>query len=521
MKAIFAILLAGLSAPALAQSASEHAGHSDRAVPKAAMLLDGYGAGGFRVDTVNPQAQAYFDNGMQLAYAFAHKAAIAAMQQAVRLDPNCAMCRWGEAWASGPTINYGVEGAELVAVAKLAARAARMARVKGTPLERKMTTALVARYRNGGGGKPGDLAFARKMEALAHAHPADDVIATLAADAWMQAPAGKDDVLYKANCERSVALLEPVLARHPDYSPAIHFYIHATEEAGVGPRAEPFADRLGALAPKSQHLVHMPSHTFYWVGRYADAARVNRHAVDIGLAQAKAMDVPPPEGVWGLPYHAHNVTFGLGGALMAGDGDTALYLGRPLVAKSGAATKDGAFMQALGGSGYVALALFADLKEVMALPAPKLPYLVGLWHYARGEALARSGNAAGVRAEASAISIPVADKEKEGWAWQASQSLHIAHAVLDGRAAMLDGNYAQAVAAFRRGAELQEQPAYGRASDPPLWWFPVRRSLAEAKLASGDRAGARAEAEATMKVRPKDPGATALLARLDGTVAAR
>ena len=514
--------LLSLGAPALAQT--EHVVHGDMTAAKLAMILDGYGGGGFRIDTANPRAQAFFDNGMQLAHAFAHKAAIAAMTEAVRLDPNCAMCLWGEAWASGPTINFGKDPQEIAALKRLADRAARIAAKHGNSREWGMIAALQRRYTNGGGwGHPGDAAFARAMDALARRYPADDEIATIAADAWMQAANyEKDEGAAKANSAKSVALLEPVLRRNPDYTPAIHFYIHATEDIGQPEKAEHYADRLGALAPKASHLVHMPSHTYYWLGRYADAARVNRQAVDIGIAQAKAMDQPPPEGVFGLPYHAHNVTFGLGGALMAGDADTALYLGRPLVAAASDPRVKGlqsAFGQSLAGSGYVAVAMFADPKEVMTLPAPRLPYLQGLWHYARGEARARGGDAAAVRAEAAAISVPVADKDKEGWSWQASETLRIAKAVLDGRAARIEGKWTDAQVAFKRGAELMEQPAYGKASDPPLWWFPVRRSLAEAKLAAGDREGARAEALATLKVRAKDPGATELLARIDAHAA--
>ena len=524
MKAFIFALLVATSVPALGQGASEHAGHADTAAPKAATILDGYGAGGFKVDTANPEAQAFFNNGMQLAHAFAHDASIGAMKEAVRLDPKCAMCRWGEAWASGPTINYELDASQLALAIKLAAKAKRMARAKGSPLERALTNALVRRYRNGGGGKPGDLAFAQTMERLAAANPASDVIATLAADAWMQAPSGDEDVdggqLYRENNARAVALLEPVLARNPSYSPAIHFYIHSTEESGVGPKAEPFADRLGALAPKSQHLVHMPSHTLYWVGRYADAARVNRRAVEIGIAQSQLLTGKQPDGVWGLPYHAHNVTFGLGGALMAGDAETALWLGRPLVEKATTQTKAGAFAQALGGSGYIALAEFAEPIEVLKVMPPRLPYLLGMWRYARAEARARQGDIRSLRAEAAAIIIPAGEKKEDG-SWQGGQTLRIAKEVLEARALMMERKPVEAVMAFRRGAELQEQAYYSKAADPPLWWFPVRRSLAEAQLAAGDHVAARSEAEATLKVRPKDPGALALLAKLEALGGAR
>ena len=61
--------------------------HSDMAAPKTPTLLEGYGTGGFSITTHNSKAQAFFNNGMQLAHAFAHQAAIEAMGEAVRLDP--------------------------------------------------------------------------------------------------------------------------------------------------------------------------------------------------------------------------------------------------------------------------------------------------------------------------------------------------------------------------------------------------------------------------------------------------
>ena len=112
--------LAAVSAPALAQT-DMHQGHSMKeATAKQAVLLEGYGSGGFPISTDNRQAQAFFDNGMQLAHAFAHKAAVEAMQEAVRLDPKCAMCLWGQAWADGPTINFNKTEDEVAKLEELA-----------------------------------------------------------------------------------------------------------------------------------------------------------------------------------------------------------------------------------------------------------------------------------------------------------------------------------------------------------------------------------------------------------------
>src|SRR5438128_1570305 len=105
MKVATALLLALVGTGAAAQDVTPSHGtmpgmnHGDTAAPKTAQIMVGYGSGGFPVTTGVPQAQAFFNNGMQLAHAFAHTAAIAAFTEAVRLDPACAMCLWGEAWA--------------------------------------------------------------------------------------------------------------------------------------------------------------------------------------------------------------------------------------------------------------------------------------------------------------------------------------------------------------------------------------------------------------------------------------
>jgi len=486
--------------------------HDDMAAPKTPRIMPGYGTGGFPVTTRVPQAQAYFDNGMQLAHAFAHKASIAAMAEAVRLDPACAMCLWGEAWASGPTINYGKTEAELQPLAAMADKAAKLAESDGTERERALIHALQLRYKEGGGGKPGDLAFAKAMAALASRYPEDSEIAVIAADAWLITK-GDNREEWKQNAGLAIPLLEAVLKRRPDDTGAIHFYIHATELAGEAGRAETYADRLAALAPNASHLVHMPSHTYYWVGRYQDAANANMRAVEIGIANAKALGLPPPDGVWGLPYHAHNVTYGIGGALEAGDAKTALALGRPLVARSQARDEAGAFSQLVTANGYFAMAAFADPAEVLALPRPKLPILAMAWHYARGEAFARGRDSAGVRREAMAIDALTGDIADDG-SRQAQQLSFIARNVLAGRAQMLERRPADAALSFKQAAEIQESRDFSSVADPPAWHYPVRRDLAEALLAQGDAVGAKREAAAALRYRPKDPATLALLARL-------
>jgi hypothetical protein len=171
--------------------------------------------------------------------------------------------------------------------------------------------------------------------------------------------------------------------------------------------------------------------------------------------------------------------------------------------------------------GYYAMARFAEPAEVLALPQPKLPYLTAAWHYARGEAFARRNDAASIRKEAAAIQGTKGELSKDDSSLQAQTMTYIARNVLLGRAAMIDHRPAEAAIAYEQAAELQEGDDFSSVSDPPAWHYPVRRDLATALLAAGDVAGARREAAAALKYRPRDPGTLALLATLEARTAAR
>jgi tetratricopeptide (TPR) repeat protein len=485
----------------------------DMTAPKKAMLLSGYGGGGFPIRTVSPQAQAFFDNGMQLAHAFAHKAAIQTFHEAARLDPNCAMCLWGEAWASGPTINYPITSEDQAKLAALVTRAQGLT-ATAPPKERELIAALALRYRNGSTPEAGDRAFAEAMATIAARYPIDDEIAVLAADAWM-IPASLNNKM--GNMGKAVTLLEAVLKRNPDYTPAIHFYIHATEMAGYPGRAEQYADKLASLAPSAAHLVHMPSHTYYHIGRYQDAVDANVKAVALGIANAKRLGLSEPDGVWDLPYHAHNVQYGVGGALISGDGKSALALSDPLIAAASISKRKdlGVFPQMVAGTGYFAEARYADPHKVLALREPALPYVKAYWHYARGEAAARLGDAALVRKEAEAIPNHIG-LEKSGDASNAAGlMMRIAHLVLQGRAAMLENKPSDALVAFKAAAKMQETKAFLNFSDPPAFWYPVRRDMAAALLALGKPRDALREADATLKAMPREPLTLAIKAQAE------
>ncbi len=470
-------------------------------------ILTGYGTGGFTIRTSSPQAQAYFDDGMQLAHAFAHKAAIAAFKRAEVEDPTCALCVWGEAWSRGPTINYPLEPKDEAELAALADKAAVLA-ADGPPKERALIAALQKRYHGGGGGGRGDEAFAAAMDDLARANPSDNEIAVVTADAWM-IPVTNDG---HGRLPRAVELLEGALQRQPKDTGAIHFYIHATEMSGFGTRALPYAETLQALAPAASHLVHMPSHTYFWSGRYRQAEASNLDAVEIDKANAERLK--PKDGVFGLIYHGHNVQFGEGAALMDGDGKGGLALAATELTEVGKVKPDESFKQVWLGTAYFVYGRYGSKGEVAALPdpGPKLAVADAMWIYAKGEAASREGDAAGVKAQAAALQALRPDmKPFKDFRPQAQAMIDVARLVLTGRAAMLEQRWSDAEAAYRRAAEIQEAKL-GRTADPPAWWYPVRRSLAAALLAQGRTRDAAAEAQKALNRWAYDPIALRLLA---------
>jgi tetratricopeptide (TPR) repeat protein len=483
---------------------------NDDAPAPAAAILKGYGTGGFKITTNNRDAQAYFDNGMQLAHAFAHKAAIGAFMRAEELDPACAMCVWGEAWSRGPTINYSIKPKVAADLATLADKAAVLAK-DGPAKERALIAALQLRYHDGGGQGKGDDAFAKAMDALARAHPEDNEIAVITADAWM-IPASLGG--NRNNLGRAREILVAALNRDPKDTGAIHFYIHATENDGVGPLALPYAETLQALAPAASHLVHMPSHTFLWSGRFKMAEQSNIDAVKID--QANAARLKTKGGVFGLGYHGHNVQFGMGAALLDNDAKGALFLAADELAQAPQIKADDVYGQAVLGTAYFSYGRFADLKVVQTLPDPgaRLPFDAALRQYAIGEAAARQGDVVAVEAAADALARSPTDfpaLKSNGDRALARSMIEVARLVLVGRAAMLEQRYGDAERAYRKAADI-EGDHLRDFRDPPFWWYPVRRSLAAALLAEGKTQAAAKEAQTVLVWWPYDPISLRLLA---------
>lgn len=478
------------------------------------VMVEGFGTGGFAIDTTNPEAQAWFNHGVRLRWAFEHTESVRAFQRARLIDPTCGMCAWGEAWAMGPNLNGGGTGEETRRAALLIAREARRLAVRdASRTQVRMIDALIQRY--SGWEDSRARRFAHYMDRIARDNPTDAGIAAITADAWMlQADEWWDEEgrAADAGITRAINILEGALAHSPDDPGAIHLYIHLTEWSDDPHRAIPYGERLAALAPGASHLVHMPSHTFYRVGRYRDAMTSNVNAVAL---DARYVDVAsPPGGIGAVRLHGHNIHFGMGGALMAGGADDGLRLAdRFLTLYANHSRMDAAWGQAMANNAYALFGRYGSDDQLSALAEPpeSRPLQRIGWRYARGEAAARRGDAQAVADEAAEIArlreaLPQGEQHEFTNAFS-----EVFQKVLEGRAAMIRQDWAAAIAAYGRAAEIQGQGEEG--GDPPIIWFPTRRSLAAAMLASGDAAGARDKVLELLEDWPRDPYSYFVLAQ--------
>lgn len=478
------------------------------------IMAPGFGAASWAVDAT-PEAQAWFDHGVRLRWAFEHKESVRAFRKARALDPSCGMCAWGEAWALGPNLNGGGNDDESQRAALRAARDARRLARDATPTQKQMIDALIQRY--AGAKRSRSVRFARSMDRVARANPADIMIAATTADAWMLNADewwDKDGKAADPGITRAMQILESGLAAHPDDPGAIHLYIHLTEWSDDPHKAIPYGERLALLAPGASHLVHMPSHTYFRVGRYRDAMNANVQAVS--LDKRYVTEIAPPGGILGKPLHAHNIHFGMGGALMAGAAAPAIGLADGFMATYPDIPAENAWRQVMANDAYAIYGRFADQSFVAGLKEPPTgnPIMRASWRYARGEAAARRGDAAAVAAEAAAmIPLRTGIPDAAPMAKEARDFIELFQKVLEGRAAMIAGDHPAAIAAYGRAAAIQAQESEG--GDPPMVWFPTRRSLAAAMLASGDAAGAKAKVLELLKDWPSDPYSYFVLAQAE------
>jgi tetratricopeptide (TPR) repeat protein len=456
-----------------------------------AQIFDRLGTYHRPISTVSPDAQAYFDQGMRLLWAFNHDEATRSFARAAQLDPDCAMCLWGVALTVGPNYNLPMMAEARARVAYDAVQQAKRLAQSATPVERALIAAVAQRYPNAQPLDPSNeapvlAAYAQAMEIVAGRFPDDSDVQTLTAEALMNINAWKLWSLEGApaeGTEKILARLESVLAKDQSHPGANHYYIHATEASPHPERAVASADRLAGMMPAAGHLEHMPAHIFQRVGRYADAATANRNGADADLAYY-AKTTPPD---YYAMYTAHNYQFLTFSTAMQGRRADTIDAAR----RSRAIISDDLLMAMPGADWYVAELYAAMLRfglwdEMLAqsAPDPKLAGLTAGYHYGRVIALAATGRVEEARTEQTLLeNITASTSADAGAGLNAARDVFaVATLVGEARIAGAVGNTAESIALLTEAAAKEDHLAYDEPSD---WFFPVRHLLGAALLQAG------------------------------------
>lgn len=454
------------------------------------------------ISSTKPEAQTWFDQGLNLLHDYWDYESSRAFEQSVRIDPDCAICYWGlyEALSFYHGNEMGYAPAALARAGELKDRA--------NDRERRYIEATVAAQ--------ADRKKAREVWRAIVKDYHDDVEASL-----FLAQFGGNNL----------ETLESILKDDPNNSAANHQYIHALEAGDHPERALHSAEILGSLAPNAGHMVHMPGHIFFRLGDYAKAEKsfADSTAVDEKYMAEQRVE---PDDDWN---YVHNLMYAIANLMEEGKLKQARELSAKITQAHGklsssiysAVSRDS--ISRLHPQLPVALRLgdWAQVKSLLAATAPPaaLPNLVFLTNemnlFADGMIAAESNNAArdaanaetawqkldaGIAVEKQAPhpnpNIPFRQLQVTPDAYLSpllgmlnvmSLELHASVLVAQNQLTAAHDMFAQAEAA-ERALGYREPPNYIR---------PVAETEGTAMLAIGDWTDARAAWERDLAIRPR------------------
>ena len=471
-----------------------------------AILVPGSGTYSRTISTDNAQAQAFFDQGLRLAWGFYFPESIASYQEASRLDPTHPMPYWGMAHAMGPNPNSRYarmpddpKGEGLKAIKNAMDRIDR-----ASALEAKLIRALFVLYDKETIADPDarDQAYLAAMRALNKAYPDDSDIAALYAASYMSI--GRWDYWDSDGNPRAETLqvaeaLEHIMAKDLSNPGVLHLHVHLIEASMEPERALVSADALEATVPIGGHVVHMPSHIYVRVGQYDKAIDNNLRSMQVDQQFAKIWGKRPLPNLGTYPLshkmHAgHALDFIRYAATVQGNYKTASDAAWRMAnrIKSSAVRVRGG--QKRASAPWLVLKIFGKWDELLSLtPAHQgTPYLDGIWSYSVGSAYLAKGNLSAARNELGKLqtiaNAPNADEYRVG-ATPASAVLKLAAFGLEGEVLMAQGDVQGAIRAFQAGVAIEDQNNY---TEPPDWAQPMRHYLGAALLKAVQPAAAEA-----------------------------
>ena len=480
--------------------------------------MTGIGTATIKISTAKPEAQRFFDQGLNLLHAFWDMEAYRAFREAARIDPESPMPYWGIYTALA-------QNSQEMAAERAEALKKAVEHLSSASDHEKYYIRAIALLAEPGKGRP---AWISEMEALIDKYP-DDVEAKLLLANSLSSPASsylpngrpRDGKMYGR------AILQNLLRTHPEHAAVHHYWIHAAEN---GPRPEEAlesAEKLARLAPNSGHLLHMPGHIYYRLGMYEKARKAFLASLEFDSRYMRENKIDPINN-WN---YTHNLDYLVANCAEEGRFAEAAKYAKILsdIPSNGSRLRSTGLGYIMYGGHTATTRLLmrfgrwdeaaADVEQRIGKEtgSPSARYQMGILSYLKGmravyrgrpdEAESRLAELRSVTDEMAAAKVTNASD------WYSSYAGRIlAVHLLDLRGSILSarGEYAEAIPILTQAAEQEVNLGYW---EPPHYTRPVMESLADAYIRQGRYEEAAGAYERELKLRPNSGFALAGLAR--------
>ena len=265
----------------------------DELLRRTLQIRQGVGNSRESVTTNSPEAQAFYNQGLNYLQSYVWIEASRSFHQALRLDPKLAMANLGLSYVSSGLGNH--EGAmQYFALAKaLAAGASDRERyrieIRGKQLAALADLKDMARF----------MAYKKAIEdALARNHD-DPELWILRGNAEEANASGRG----QRGGASSVAFYRAALGIMPDHATAHHYLVHSYETIGRIDQALEHGEKYARLTPAIPHAAHMWGHNLRRVGKVDKAIEQFKKTDQLERAYYAAEKLDPALD-W---HHAHNL----------------------------------------------------------------------------------------------------------------------------------------------------------------------------------------------------------------------
>ena len=454
-------------------------------------VLPGWGNYSWKITTTSDSAQIYFNQGINMYYAFHIIESRASFDKATRFDPNCAMAWWGKALAFGPNINDF--GYQRPSEAFPSATKANKLKAAVTPVEKALIEAMTIRYSADSTADQTKLniLYRDAMKGIYKTHNQNENVSVLYADALMLLHPWdlyNHDFTPKPWTPEIVSVLKHTMQLNPKQPGANHYFIHAVEASANPQDGLQSAAFLTNAMPDVSHLTHMPSHIYIRTGNFNKGIIVNDKALS---GYKKYLQYFPATEENSLLYDLHNVHMKMNCAQMAGNFKLAMDASIDLQQKipgfylslPGAL---GNYVQYIHQSPLFTQLRFGKWDDIIKMPlVDTLTYTPVLQYFGRGIAFAKTNQISKAKESLQLMKLKMTEpslKEPLAPFNSAYDGALIALSVLEGIIAEQQKDYKLAIAHFKQAVVAEDNLIY---TEPRDWLLPARQYLGAALVKAG------------------------------------